>query len=151
MGQTLHSELLSDTLSEVLEDAAFIFTESADDTLQWHSDVVESTITYEGQENGVLALAVDHEMAKIFAANLLGIDADEPDADAKSNEALAEMLNIVCGVFLEKWLGTNNQCRLGLPKINAITASDEAKMVLLSKCNAILEDEDGNRIDIYVR
>lgn len=150
MSRILDSEILSQTLSEVLEDAAFIFTESGDDTLQWNDSILKSTIQYAGQENGALSLAVDSGMAKTFAANLLGIEPDAPDAFNRSAEAVSEILNIVCGVFLERWLGSANQCRLGIPTVTNLTENQELNELQQSRCNAILEDEEGNRIDIFV-
>lgn len=151
MGNQITSELLFETLSGVLEEAAFIFTESADETLQWSDPLVESSISFEGQENGVVALAVEKQMASNFAANLLGIDPNDEDAKFRSAEALSEMLNIVCGVFLERWLGKSNHCRLGLPSTKALSAEQQIKNIKEARCSAILEDEEGNRIDIYVR
>ena len=150
MGKELHSELLFETLSQVLEDAAFIFTEEADETLGWSNDIVKSSIQYQGQEDGTLSLAVDKEMAKSFAANLLGIEPEDEFAELKSSEAVSEMLNIVCGVFLERWLGGNNHCRLGIPSTTSLTEEQERTELNLSKCKSILEDEEGNRIDIFV-
>ncbi|MBN2340929.1 MAG: chemotaxis protein CheX [Deltaproteobacteria bacterium] len=151
MTNTVDSEMLTEIVSEVLEEAAFIFTETADETLNWNDDVVESTITYEGQENGKLSLAVDNEMARNFAANLLGIEPDDPAAASRSEEAVSEMLNIVCGIFVERWLGKTNHCRLGIPSTKAISIDEELSHFRSAKCNAVLEDEEGKRIDIYVR
>jgi len=150
MGKVLEPSLLFETLSEVLEDAAFIFTESADETLGWNNSILKSSIPYAGEEQGTLSLAVDAEMAKLFAANLLGIEPDDEDADRKSGEAVSEILNIVCGVLLERWLGSRNHCRLGIPSTVNLSADQELAELKSSRCNAILEDEEGNRIDIFV-
>ena len=150
MEKILEPSLLFETLSEVLEDAAFIFTESADETLPWNNSILMSSIPYEGQEHGTLSLAVDTMMARLFAANLLGIEPDDDDADRKAGEAVSEILNIVCGVLLERWLGTRNHCRLGIPSTVSLSEDQEMEQLKSSKCNAILEDEDGNRIDIFM-
>ncbi|MBN2714771.1 MAG: chemotaxis protein CheX [Deltaproteobacteria bacterium] len=150
MESNLNSELLFETLSEVLEDAAFIFTEVADESLQFNSDILKSSIHYNGQEDGILSLAVDKITAKTVAANLLGIEPSDEDAEEKSVEAVSEILNIVCGVFLERWLGGQNHCRLGIPSTVSLTAAEEMAALNSSRCNAILEDEEGNRIDIFV-
>ena len=150
MGKILEPSLLYETLSEVLEDAAFVFTESADETLGWNNSILKSSIPYEGEEKGTLSLAVGNEMARIFAANLLGIEPDDDDAEKKSGEAVSEILNIVCGVLLERWLGSRNHCRLGIPSTVSLSEAQEMAELKSSKCNAILEDEEGNRIDIFV-
>ena len=150
MIKMLQPELLYETLSDVLEDAVFIFTETADETLGWNNGILKSSIHYQGQEEGTLSLAVGVDMARSIAANLLGIEPDDEDAQEKSAEAVSEMLNIVCGVFLERWLGAQNHCRLGIPSTMPLSEDEERVALNSSKCNAILEDEEGNRIDIFV-
>ncbi|MBN2526223.1 MAG: chemotaxis protein CheX [Deltaproteobacteria bacterium] len=150
MGKMLDSDILSASVSQVLEDAAFIFTEEATEDLQWKDDILKSTIRYEGEESGTLCLAVNTLLAQNVAANLLGIEQEDEAAKSKAEEAVSEILNIVCGVFLESWLGKSNHCRMGIPSICAVSVNQEQEAFRSARCNAVLEDEEGNRIDVFV-
>jgi len=95
-------EVLHTVVRQILEDATFVFAEPAEDLPEWMDDVLEAEVTFAGPNTGRLLIAMSPDLAINLAANLLGIDADDPDAVTRGLGASGEIANMICGALMEK-------------------------------------------------
>lgn len=116
---------LTMVFSDVLANLAFMFTGEpppeplADDV--W----LEGTIRYYGPVSGSLRLRCTRDFSIALAANLLGTDADHSDAEENANDAIKELMNILCGQFVTSAYGTGEVFRLTIPQIAEIPETPE--------------------------
>jgi hypothetical protein len=111
-----HERLAAVTM-RTLEDAAFIFSERTDSPPAFRGPLLEARLTYEGPDHGELTLTSTTGFADLLAANLLGVEADDPEVAGKGPDALGELLNILGGVWAAELFGARATCRLGLPEV----------------------------------
>jgi hypothetical protein len=116
------SELLADVLGTVLQDSAFIFAEPVEEAPEWGAPVYSAELAFESVRGGVLRLTTPPRGAVEVAANMLGIDPTDPEAEAQSRSALAEVLNVVGGAFVTRFFGTKVPSQLGLPHTEVLEA-----------------------------
>jgi Chemotaxis phosphatase CheX len=119
---TLH-EIATQTISRILGEAAFIFTDNLDLSARpghgtWDADGV--SLQFFGPQSGELRMWVSKGFACYAAANMLGMDADSDDARdyarRKGTDALKELLNMIVGNFITAAYGDKPVFELGLPK-----------------------------------
>ncbi len=107
---------LATIFSEVLANLAFMFTEDdrpdADPAAAW----LETKIGYSGSECGNLRFRCPAEFCTRLAANLLGVDPDDGDAERQSRDAVKEFMNVVCGHFVTSMYGTEEVFDLSIPQ-----------------------------------
>lgn len=101
----------------MLEDTAFLFAEEVEGPLEFQELPVGVGISYEGPEFGTLHLWAQSSFTKVLAANMLGIEENDEAAEARRNDALGELLNIVLGHCLTERFGDDESMRMGLPHV----------------------------------
>lgn len=111
----LDAAFLADVLGRVLEEAAFVFAEPADEPEAWGGPVLSASLAFEAVQGGTLRLVATPSGAAELAANMLGIEPSDPEAAAQGLAAIAELLNVVGGAFVTRWFGTAVPSQLGLP------------------------------------
>jgi len=112
-------EAMEIVATRILEDAAFLFTEDASDAgARFGSGWVPSgaQLRWEGPSCGTMRVWADPSLLPVLAANMLGIDEDDPDALAKGADALREILNMVVGNSLTEAWGPGPVFHLGIPQ-----------------------------------
>ena len=139
-------ELLADVLGAVLQDSAFIFAEPMEEEPEWTPPVFAAEIGFESVRNGVLRLVTNPRGAVEVAANMLGVDPGDPEAEAQGRSALAEILNVVGGAFLNRFFGGKVPSQLGLPK--TVVLSDLPATA--APCVATLQLESGDPVRIEI-
>lgn len=99
MTSNLSPPPLVTTLSDVFAGLAFmsVSEDPADAADIAGARWIESAISYSGAARGTLVLRCPTEFAYELAGNLLSVDADDPQIEAKSIDAVKELLNILCG------------------------------------------------------
>jgi hypothetical protein len=118
MTEALSPALLQQITARIFEEAAFIFTEAvAGAPPPFVGDVIEARVTFSGPSSGTVSLATSAELSTALAANLLGIEPDDPDAGARARDAIGEMLNIIAGVLIGELFGPEVIGRLGIPQV----------------------------------
>ncbi len=134
---------------EILEEAAFIFTELADgDPPKWSENVVlEARLGFGGEQNGTMMIAATSGPLAELAGNLLGVEPDDPDAVSKQADAFGELLNIAGGAILEAWFGTEAEVQLKVPQVRQLPVDEYEQLLNESAFRASLVTEDGQRID----
>ena len=113
------AEIAEQTITRVLEGAAFIFTdplaESDIPLLQtWEADGV--SLKFKGKPTGMMHLWVSEGFACSIAANMLGIDMESEIAKEKGLDALKELLNMIVGNLMTAAFGEEPVFELGLPE-----------------------------------
>ena len=107
----------------IFEDAAFTFVDMPDETgaidpgMTLDSGDIAAEVDFAGPFNGLLAVSTCSKMAVNAAANMLGVDEDDPSAGEKKSDALCELLNMICGNFLPAVAGAEPEFRIGSPRI----------------------------------
>ena len=111
--------IAAQTISRMLEAAAFIFTDSLSDSDKpaldsWQAEGV--SLRFNGEPSGTVHMWVSGGFARCVAANMLGIDQESEAARGKGLDALKEMLNMIVGNFLTAAYGEALVFDLGLPE-----------------------------------
>lgn len=107
---------LTTVFSEVLANLAFMFTDSEPGDPVLEGTWLETTISYHGPHQGSLHLRCTRAFTVLLAANLLGIDPDDEDAEAGADDAAKEFMNIVCGQLVTTVYGTEPVFNLSIPR-----------------------------------
>jgi two-component system chemotaxis response regulator CheY len=90
---------VDDVIATVLETFAFAFPEaaSASELPEADGDLLCARIWFSGAASGTLSMAAPAELCVGMAANILGIDQDDPDALLRGADTLGEIVNIAAG------------------------------------------------------
>ncbi len=129
------------TFLSVIEKLTFMFGEEEEcseievGTETW----VESRIEFTGDVAGSLAVVVPASLQPEIAANILGLDAEGLDTKEVLDDALGEMLNVVCGHIIMAVAGQDSNFELDPPSITelehdtlqALLADDDTVAYLL--------------------
>jgi CheY-specific phosphatase CheX len=107
---------LAKSVDEVLETMFFTVALGAiDGSVLEGQDVVGACVAFEGMPSGSLSVLVTSAAARTIAADFLGIDA--PDVDAQqTNEVVCEMANMICGSVVSA-LESGRLFRLSSPRV----------------------------------
>jgi hypothetical protein len=134
--------LLEEVLGQVLQEAAFVFAEPADEPEGWPPPVLTAEIAFESVRGGLLRLTVPPRGAVELAANMLGLEASDPEAEENGRAAVAEILNVIGGAFVTRYFGTQVPTQLGLPSTALVDAPPRAPRT----CAATLQLESGDPV-----
>jgi CheY-specific phosphatase CheX len=134
-------EMLTEVLSSVLEEAAFFMIEPEEVPAQLDGEVFSATIDFEAVRGGQLRLTASRALARNLAANMLGIDPNDPEADEQGRNALGEILNVLGGAFVTRHFGTKVPFQLGLPSV-----ADEVPAGRHSTCAVAVRVDTGDLI-----
>jgi len=109
--------LLIKAATDVLKRFAFTFAEETpvEDLPAIDSDCVVASIRFTGPQNGNLTLVAPSDFCIEVYHSILGMDTDET-TDINPSDALTELLNIVCGEFLDLLAGSKPVFQLGIPE-----------------------------------
>ena len=100
----------------ILGDAAFLFCDDVPaDTQALEGRMAEATLEFEGPRRGRLTLRLPWSVACDAAANLLGMERDDPEAEAGALAAAGELLNMITGATLAGWFGGAASWEQGVP------------------------------------
>lgn len=123
------TKMVKKIFSDVLSSLAFMFTEEEDGGAAWPGPSwMECSIGYRGTVSGTLRMRCTRRFATQLAANLLGIDDSDENADSSAEDAVKEFMNIVCGQFVTAMFGTEEVFDLTIPEVEERAAMpDTAK------------------------
>jgi len=120
---------------DVLEKLAFMFGDAVpkDEIPEPSSDCTEAYMTFKGPRSGTLGIVVPTDVCSEIAANVLGMDIDDEIVIGHAEDALKEVLNVICGNLLTALEGDNPIFDLAVPLI---------KNISVPEWNSILESAD---------
>ena len=112
-------------VTDILERYAFMFAESEaeEDNADPAGDYLYVTISFKGLGNGSVSLAAPEMLCRELAANLLGVDVDDAGEEA-AQDALKELLNVVCGQLVETLFGNKGIVDLTVPALEKINREE---------------------------
>ena len=84
----------------------------------------QAMMHFTGSCSGSLCLAAPVTLGPVLAANVLGMDADDPEAVERSDDAIKELLNVVRGHILSELEGDQAMFDLGAPNVTTLSKSD---------------------------
>jgi hypothetical protein len=135
-------ELLTDILGTVLQDSAFMFVEPAEEPAGWGDKVFAATLAFESVKGGTLRLTMALGAGVELAANMLGTEVSDPEAEENGRAAVSEILNVIGGAFVTRYFGTKVPSQLGLPQ--ALLAGQPATG--RRTCAALVRSEAGDPV-----
>jgi len=142
-------DLLEGMSQSVLQDAAFVFVEPAEEPYpEWTDTVLEAAIDYCGPGEGELHLMASSGFARGLAANMLGLEPDDPEVESQGPDALAEMLNTICGAFVAEAFGTDVVCDLGIPAVSEITPESVERRHSVAALSLVYMTDEEQRLDL---
>ncbi|MBD3267895.1 hypothetical protein GF373_14600 [bacterium] len=116
-------ELLESTFTTVLEQFAFMFAEPAGKE-EFPTDrdrYVQATLRFVGPMTGQLVLAVPEEECVVYAANILGTDPDDGEAQDDAADSFKELVNVTTGQVLTALAGEEVVFDLSVPELGELT------------------------------
>jgi len=147
MPSKISREILGKVVAEVLEEASFIFTEPAEEIEPFDGGVIVALMGFDGPEKGKLVLAMGYDYAVEMAANLLGVEPDDPELEKKATGAVAEMLNMIIGVLMARVFGPEAVVNFTVPSVKTIDGPDYEKIRESATVAFSLLTEDMSKIE----
>ena len=98
----IKTDVLVETFSQALETMAFMMAMPPEDELPVPDKSVLVHMDFTGPISGRAEILAGMELIEMVAANIMGLEPDDPDAQGKSLDAFKELLNTTCGVLLPK-------------------------------------------------
>ena len=151
MSTTVSLDAFRDVTASVLEEASFVFTEEVDEANFNTDNVIEAKLVYHGPEesgeSGEMALAASSDFSIALAANLLGIEEDDPTAMEKGKDAICELINMICGAVLAEWFGADGKGKIGLPSSQILPKEEYEKNRSQALDRGMFLSDEGERID----
>ncbi|GEJ59227.1 chemotaxis protein CheX [Anaeromyxobacter diazotrophicus] len=145
------AEILARTLSQVLEEAAFLFAERSEEPPPLAGAVLQARLSFMGDHEGELVLAAPLDLCATLAANLLGEDEGGAATTGDDEDAVGELLNMVAGALLVELFGPEAKCLLGLPRVERVAPAQHEGELAHADAVATLVEEEGRRIDLSAR
>lgn len=150
MTNKLPDNELYELVSGILEEAAFIFTDPAQEIESRSEDAISVLLPFTGDSAGSLVLTTGANICTEIAANLLGIEPDDPLALTKATEAQGEILNIIAGKLLVELLGNHTNYTIGIPEAISPTISEYQQMQERAVQSLYLIDEEMRKVDLLI-
>ena len=124
----ISQETINRTFLKVVEQLTFMFGEPEDKN-KLDTEMVEFTLaqmSIVGDLPGTLSVVVPTDIKAEIAANILGLEAEDLSDPVMLDDALGEMLNVVCGHVIMALVGTEANFKLGSPEVSVV---DETVLV----------------------
>jgi len=148
MEQQLKSILTSVT-NDTLEKLAFLFAFADEERVNDSPDpAVVGRVDFHGYFDGFLLMRISDSVIPELASNMLGLDDDAQIAKAQQQDALKELLNVICGNALPAIAGDQVEFNIAAPEI--LSSMDSAHLNQKDKpaCIVRLMLEEGS-CDLY--
>ena len=142
-------ELLTETLTTVLQEAIYALVDRSEPIGSDDTHVVESLVAFTGTYTGTIALEVEESGATEVAGSFVGDEVPE-DQGASNRDAIGELANIVTGCLLEAWLARNINYDIGIPKVTSTTHGQTRLATEPQVCMTTLRTDGGFRVSAAV-
>ena len=119
-------EAVATTFVDVVEKLTFMFGEHVDmaDIAPGTEPWTEARMGFRGDLTGSLAVIVPQELQPEIAANILGLDSDLMQQPEVLDDALREMLNVVCGHVIRAIAGPSCSFDLVTPENRELSGEE---------------------------
>lgn len=102
-------------VADIFGDLAFLVADEDACALSSATQWMHGVISYRGPHSGTLECWTTPAFARGLAANMLGIDLSEEPAAGSADDALRELLNVLCGNLVTRRFGRDLVFDLGTP------------------------------------
>lgn len=105
------------------------------------TDALNVKVEYSGRHNGELGLIMEQPLANRIASRILGTDNTADVTDEMIEDAIRELINVVCGHFVTLMYGYTPVLKLSIPKVSWVGYA--ACNVLMTKpdtCTFLVEE-----------
>lgn len=124
-----YRKIFDQSVCPVFELAAFAFPEPIVDKRHLFifpgRAYLKSELGFRGDKaSGHVELAMSEKLCLAIAGNMLGQDADSPEACEQMHDALREIANVLCGRIITECFGTSAVFDLSIPDINAMPSEE---------------------------
>ena len=143
--KTTGDEKLNEVVFDVFEKLAFMFGEVADreEISRAATDYARVSMAFSGQSaKGTLLLAVPADFSAEIAANVLGVDPDDELVATQADDALKEMLNVICGNLLTAVVGEQPVFDLTVPVVSSLDADGWSSLLHRLDTRVFLVDDN---------
>lgn len=145
MNSTELSQILTDTVATVLEEAVYALVDREQDFCDDDTVVVESLVAFSGTYTGTIALEVEASGVLPLINDFLGCDSTDPLSNP-NGEAMGEFANIVAGRLLEAWLPRETNYDIGIPTVETRKHSETRLVNEPHVCVAKLRTDSGTHV-----
>ncbi len=114
------------------------------ESLVFPEPIAHASLIFKGPRSGKVELFAARELAMSIAADMLGIDADDPDATSLADGALGEITNVIAGALVARLFGTGCLVELGIPVVDHVVPGPKQG----ESCGLKLVDMEGRAIDV---
>lgn len=150
MTAQISADELAQVVAQTLEEAAFVFTEPGGPSTATAPALLECELAFTGPQTGRLLLIVPEAFDRELAASLLGEEEEEASAQTNPGDAVGEMLNIIGGILVDQWFGSQSACMLGAPRVQKLAADEARAHCAAATCAVTLVTEEAHRVDAAV-
>lgn len=124
-----YTQPLTDVFCRVMESMAFYFldpieADEARDLSDTVSQYQQVTMRFDGPHKGSILMYMPLSMFTTLSANMLGVDEGDQQALSQQNDAVRELLNIVCGQSLTEIWGTGPVFDLRIPQMVEVSTAE---------------------------
>ncbi len=125
----------------VLSDLAFMVAD--EEPADWPIDEprLEGEISYQGPAGGTLRCWCTRTFALRLAANLLGLEPEDEKAQTAAEDAVRELLNVLCGQLVTAFHGTEAVFNMSIPRVQAGYQMPPGALTGPDFCQFVVEGE----------
>ena len=120
---------LAAVVTEVLGDLAFMVSDDEPIDLPAGAAWLRCEVSYDGPAQGTVCCWCTRDFAIQLAANLLGTEPDEGDAQIVAEDAVCEFMNVLCGQLVTTWHGKDDVYNLSIPMVRECTETPQPPAV----------------------
>ena len=96
------SNILAESFAQTIETMAFMMALPPEDNMCAPQESIMVSMDFTGPINGHVELVAGVNLIVNAAANIMGLDEDDPLAKEKGIDAFKEILNTTCGILLPR-------------------------------------------------
>lgn len=137
------TEVLTEAACRILENQVFMFGESSEkkDFACQADQYIMASVDFDGPIGGTCFWIASEQFGIELAANMLGVESDDPTAVSGSSDALKELSNVVCCQFLTSLYGTEPVFALDSPTSQRLDAANWSLHIKDQDTAGIVVDE----------
>jgi CheY-specific phosphatase CheX len=114
-----YEENLYKVAEETFESLAFMFSMPADEApAERPQETIAARVTFDGPFSGEVQLAIQSDLLPELTVNMLGLEEETPSPE-QQQDALKEILNVICGNLLPAVAGTEAVFNIRAPQLLA--------------------------------
>jgi CheY-specific phosphatase CheX len=124
-------KVLCEVCFGVFEQLAFMFGEELEEEdIETDADTfIKATMGFSGPQQGTVSIVVPGTITSVMAANILGLDEDQPIEKNTALDALKELLNTITGRLLTSLFGEELVIDLTIPQTQELDRASWNELV----------------------